>query len=127
MKLRPSLELNMFPFFVLALSSKGKCEQLCIMRSSSWERRQETESNEAKRDKRRMALAISLLAGSEPPLNPYFSIISCLVEAPISLRQHRRVSEKCLCPWKEVAVSSSLRGNWPPVESLQMVSFVLSA
>lgn len=42
----------MFPFFVLALSSKGKCEQLRIMRASLWERGQETEHNEAKRDKR---------------------------------------------------------------------------
>lgn len=38
MKLCPSLALNMFPFFVLALSSKGKCEQLCIMKGSSRER-----------------------------------------------------------------------------------------
>lgn len=54
----------MFPFFVLVLSSGGKCKALCIMRGSLLEKEQEAESMEAKRGRRKVGLPErSFLAG----------------------------------------------------------------
>lgn len=42
-------------FFVLALCSEWRCKELCIMRGSLLEKRQENASTQTKRNKRRLA------------------------------------------------------------------------
>lgn len=64
MKLRISLELNIFPSFVLVLFSKGKFKKMCILGAHcwSWAKLEAVRQRKIKGD---WLQAISLLAGSK--------------------------------------------------------------